>query len=198
MNIRGCKYWNDSSRYYGQENNPAEHLLKCHRDGKGWLETCGPTASVNCLAVMGTLPIWTAPGGYSPQPEQELTDYFNDPRNFSKLKAAWGSIGPETIPGNEVAEWYPLAVKEVFGVTVRFVGQLSLDSAIGYLGEGRAVQVCLAQPSHFVALVAYDFDKREFVINDSWSGRWPDGSGWNKRMSVSEFQLNLKPKSLVY
>jgi hypothetical protein len=198
MNIQGCRYWNDRARYYGQENNPTEHLLKCRLDGKGWLETCGPTAAINCLAAMGVLSDWTTPGGYHPQPEQELTDYLNDPKNFSKLKAVWGSIDPEAVLGNEVAEWYPLAVREVFGLTAKFVGPLSLDSAIGHLSEGRAIQVCLVQPGHFVALVAYDFDKQEFIINDPWSGRWPDGKGWNKRMPVSEFERNLTPKSLVY
>ena len=197
MGIQGCQFWNDRNVYFAQENNPTEQILRARLGGKGWLETCGPTAAVNCLAAMGELTPWTTPGGYSPQPEQELMDHMTDPRNWEKFRKAWGGEDPQVVPGNEVAQWYPVAIQEVLGTKCWFWGELALELAIKHVQAGRAIQVCLKNPGHFVALVAYDSDRGEFIINDSWSGRWPSGSGWNQRLSKTEYDRNVKPKSLI-
>jgi len=200
MAILGTPYWNDREKaYFTQENNAYEHVLKCRLpEGISPLETCGPTASLNCLASLGYDIRVRSPGRYRPQPEDVLTSFFNDPANFPALREAWSGLDPERLPGNEVAQWYPLAVREVFGKPCEFAGELSFYEARAHLSNGRPVQVCLRKPGHFVALVAYDEEKAEFILNDSWSGRWPDRDGFNKRLSKAEYGVNIKPLSLIY
>ena len=194
--IVGCSRWNDPNAFYDQLNNPTEHLLKL-RSGT-WLETCGPTASLNCQTSVGNGVDFETPGGYAPQPEEVLTDWFNDARNFVRMRAAWKGLDPQTVAGNEVAQWYPLAVDEVFGNRCDFVGALTVPKALEHLGQGRAIQTCLNKPGHFIALVAYDPEKKEFIIKDSWGGRWPQGDGFCQRMAWREFETNTRPLNLVY
>lgn len=200
MAIFGAPYWNDRKRaYFVQGNNSIEHILRCRLPaGTSALETCGPTASVSCQASLGH-PVWIgSPGGYLPQPEDLLATYFNDPRNFAALRKAWGGLDPASLPGNEVAQWYPLAVRDVFGNTCAFSGSLSYSEAVDCLRKGHALQVCLKRPGHFIALVAYDEERAEFIFNDGWAERWPEGDGFNRRLSRADYEANLKPQSLVY
>jgi hypothetical protein len=200
MAIFGSPLWNDWERaYFTQENNSIEHLLKCRLPtGFSPLETCGPTASLNCQASLGREVEITTPGGYCPQPEDVLASYFNDPRNFGKLRKAWPGLDPDKLPGNEVPQWYPIAIREVFGNACEFVGDISFGEAVEYIRKGRTLQVCLCRPRHFVSLVAYDDESSEFIIKDSWGGRWPDGDGFCKRLSHPEFETNVRPFCLVY
>jgi hypothetical protein len=200
MGIIGCCSWKDRDRaYFTQENNSIEHILKCRLPaGTSWLETCGPTASLNCQASLGRDVRIRTPGGYSPQSEDVLAAWFNDPSNFASMRKEWPALDPAKLPGNEVAQWYPLAVREVFGNRCEFVGELGFEAAAGLIREGRAIQACLRKPGHFIALVAYDEDRLEFIIKDGWAGRWPDGDGFCKRLARSEYETNLKPLSLVY
>jgi len=196
----GAPFWNDPSAYYRQDDNPTEHLLKVRSPtGKGWLETCGPTAAINCLASLGAMVACITPGGYLPQPEQMLCDFLNDPHQFDDLRRQWDGLDPEKVAGNEVAHWYPWAVTKLFGqVASRFVGKLSTDQAIELLSQGHALQVCLINPGHFVAVVAYSPEEEAFIINDPWAGRWPDRSGWKKRLTLKEYQNNTKPVTVAY
>jgi len=200
MSISGSPFWNDRKRaYFTQENNPIEHVLKCRLPaGVSWLETCGPTTSLNCQASIGReIDIGTR-GGYRPQPENVLACYFNDPHNFDAMRAAWPGLDPERVLGNEVAQWYPLAVREVFGNPCEFVGEVAFEDAVDAVCSGRALQVCLRRPGHFIALVAFDDERSEFIIKDGWASRWPDGDGFCKRLPRSEYEANVKPLCLVY
>lgn len=202
--IRGTKFWSDKDKYYTQTNNPTEEMLRKRLpkgpDGvvSGIFESCGPTAAVNCLASLGANIVVKTPGGFEPQPEEVLTGYFNDPRNYDALRKVGTGIDPAALPGNEVAAWYPLAVKAVFGAICQFVGKLDFEMAAKTVYNGSAIQVCMKIPGHFVALVAYDDEKKEFVINDSWGGRFSDGNGFNRRMTKDEFLSNVKPLCLIY
>jgi hypothetical protein len=200
MGILGAAFWKDrKNAYFTQENNSIEHILKCRlAEGASWLETCGPTASLNCQASLGREVGIRTKGGYRPQPEDLLATYFNDPRNFDSMRKEWSGLDPEELPGNEVAQWYPLAVREVFGNSCEFVGGLGFEEAARHIREGRAIQVCLRSPGHFIALVAYDEESSEFVIKDGWASRWPDGDGFCKRLSRSDYEANVKSLSLVY
>ena len=162
------------------------------------LETCGPTASLNCQASLGREVGIRTRGGYSLQPEDVLATYFNDPNNFDAMRRSWPGLDPEMLPGNEVAHWYPLAVREVFGNSCEFVGAIAFEKAAEHIRKGRTMQVCLRSPRHFIALVAYDEELSEFIIKDGWGSRWPDGDGFCKRLSRSKYETNLKPQSLVY
>lgn len=198
--IIGVRRWSDPKTYYVQDNNPTEHGLKVRSGtGRGWLESCGPTAAVNCLAGLDKLPTLSLPGDYQPQPEQLLCDFFNDPNQFADLRLAWSGLDPQKVAGNEVAEWYPRAVARVFGVmTGRFVGALSDEAAISLLAKGQALQVCHVNPGHFITVLAYSAEEDSFIFNAPWAGRWPDGNGWNRRMTRAEFTQNTKPVSVAY
>jgi hypothetical protein len=194
--IIGCSRWNDPNAFYDQLNNPTEHVLKLRSGTR--LETCGPTASLNCQSSVGVGVDFETPGGYAPQPEEVLTGWFNDSRNFLRMRNAWKGLDPGLVPGNEVAQWYPLGVYEVFGNRCDFVGALTPQQAVDHLRQGRAIQTCLRNPGHFIALVAFDQAKDEFILKDSWGSRWPRGDGFCQRMSVREWQINSRPVNLVY
>jgi len=188
--IVGAKYWNDPDRYYIQTNNPTEEMLR--KQGiRGFLETCGSTAAVNCLAVHGYNLDIACPGDYRPQPEEVLTDWFNDPRNYKILEKARKDIGPRDLPGNRVPQYYPPAIKSVFGAECKFVWIGTHHVLADYFEKGYSIQLCLRSPSHYVAGVAYDVTTSEIVINDSWPNRFPDGRGWNKRISDMENLMNF-------
>jgi hypothetical protein len=200
MGIIGSPLWNDRERaYFTQENNAFEHMLKCLLPpGVSWLETCGPTASLNCQASLGRDVGIKTKGGYSPQPEDLLTAYFNDPNNFEALRAAWPALDPEGLPGNEVAQWYPHAVRAVFGNVCEFVGALTFDQAVDHIRGGRTIQASLKKPGHYIALVAYDETRAEFIIKDSWASRWADHDGFCKPLTLLEYETNVRPRSIVY
>jgi len=194
--IRGAKFWNDRNKaYFVQTNNPTEQLLKKRKE-ESWLESCGPTAAINCLAARGgNLEIKT-PGSYRPQPEEVLMDYFNDPRNKPALDDV--RIVDGDIPGNRVPQFYPIAVYEVFGVKAWFCWRLSFDDVAGHILEYSPVQICLKEPRHYVAVVAYDNVKKELIYNDSWPDRFPDKNGFNRRMTEEEFSSNVQSFFIVY
>ena len=195
--IRGVKYWNDRERYYTQTNNPTEEILR-KRSGGNWLVSCGPTAAVTCLAAMGRDIRCGCPGNYQPQPEEVLMDYFNDPRNYEALKKARPEIDPRSYHGNEIAQYYAVAVPAVFGVKCSFAFGGKFSEVAALVQNGKAVQVCLVKPGHYIAVVAFDDPARELIYNDPWPGRFKDGNGFNRRMSEAEFLSNVKPYRLVY
>jgi len=195
--IVGAKYWNDRDRYFIQTNNPTEEILR-KAGVKSWLVSCGPTAAVNCLAAMGFNVTIRCPGGYEPQPEQALMDYFNDPRNYPNLRLARQDTDPAEWNGNEVPQFYPVAVPDVFGVPTRFVWISDFSKIAELLRSGRAVQLCLKDPGHYIAAVAWDENRQEVIFNDPWPGRFSDGNGFNRRMDEAEYCRNVKPFAVVY
>lgn len=192
--IYGAKYWNDPARYYAQTNNPTEAILA--KMGKG-LETCGPSAAVNCLAALGYRLEQSYPGGFIPQPEEILSDYLNDPRNYPKLRAARADVDPAKMPGNRVPQYYPLAVREVFGAKSEYTYASSWAAIQGYLKAGGAVQFCLEKPGHYLAAVAFDQVTEELIYHDPWPERTGKG-GRSLRMGHEEYLTNVKNFCIVY
>jgi len=195
--IHGAKYSNDPSRFYSQTNNPTEQLLKKREEG-GWLESCGPTGALNCLAALGYALTILCPGIYKPQPEEVLMDFFHDPRNYAKFTEIRKDVDPVSFPRNLVPQWYPYAVKQVFGAIGSFVWGSEFEKIVEFLKRGCAVQICLKKPGHYIAVVAYDDETNELIFNDSWPGRFPDGNGFNRRMGVDEYKRNVKPWAILY
>jgi hypothetical protein len=193
--IYGAPYWSDRERYYSQTNNPTEEQLR-KAQLKGWLETCGPTAAINCLAAMGASLDIVCPGPYRPQPEEVLADYLNDPRNYAKLRAERSDIDPVDIQGNRVPQYYAAAVADVFGYPARFVWT-SRAGVVEFLKAGYAVQICLKSPGHYLAAVAYDDATDEIIYHDSWPAR-VGGDGFARRMSRAEYEINVKQFAIVY
>ena len=196
--INGVQFWNDRKAYYSQSNNPTEAFLKATlNDRSGWLETCGPTSAVNCLAAMGKNVEIVCPGEYRPQPEEVLMDYFNDPRNKSVLSSI--RKVDDSIPENRVPQFYPLAIYAVFMQLASFRWSLTFSDIVRHVTNGCAVQICLKVPGHYLAVVAYDTNEKELIYNDSWGERFPDGKGgWHRRMGWEEFANNVQNYFIVY
>ncbi len=194
--ITGAKFWNDSDRFYSQSNNPTENLLR-KRNSLSALESCGPTAAVNCLAALGyTLTIFT-PGSYFPQPEEVLLDYFNDPRNADRLQKERTDISVDQMPPNRVPQFYPLAVHEVFGAVADFSWITGFDIQ-HHLEAGRAIQILMRMPSHYIAVLAYDSDTGEVIINDPWPEGRADGKGFNIRIGLDDLAGQAEPFGIIY
>jgi hypothetical protein len=196
--ISGARYWNDRTRFYTQTNNPTEEILRL-RGGKGWLETCGPTAAVNCLAALGVNVGIICPGGWVPQPEEILMDFLTDPRHYGDFRNL--GADPAAAPGNEQAVLYPLAVSRVFGAIAEFLPtKPQFGVLIDRLKAGAALQFCLMTPGHFVAAVAFDDEAGEIIFNDPWPGRVPawKGDGFNRRMGRAEYEANVKDFAVLY
>lgn len=195
--IIGAKLWNDKGCAFSQQNNPSEELLR--KTGcVGWLETCGPTAAVSCLAALGYDLAIACPGPYRPQPEEVLSDFLNDPRNYSELAKERKDIQPDRLPGNRVPQYYPLAASNVFDAKAFFAWLMDPAQLPKWLAEGRAVQICLEKPGHYLAAVAFDDQTDEIIFNDPWPDRYPDKSGFNKRMGRLSLWGNMKKFAVVY
>lgn len=196
--IYGVAKWNDKNTYYTQTNNPTEAYLKATLGERaGWLESCGPTSAVNCLAAMGKNVGIVCPGTYKPQPEEVLMDYFNDPRNKAELNVIRQM--DDHIPENRVPQYYPRAVYDVFGQRASFRWGLNFLDVANHVRGGKAVQVCLKKPGHYVAVVAYDNRESLLIYNDSWGERFQDGKGgYHRRMDRAEFESNVQTYFIVY
>jgi hypothetical protein len=195
--IKGVKFWNDKDCYYTQTNNPTEEILRKRSDGN-WLVSCGPSSAVCCLAALGLDVSVSCPGTYKPQPEEVLMDFFNDTRNYKALLAARPDTPPDVWHGNEVPQFYPVAVPAVFGVPASFTWGNDFGKIAAHLQAGRAVQLCLVKPGHYVAAVAYDDEVREIIYNDPYPERFADRNGFNRRMGEAECKANTKPYIIVY
>lgn len=197
--IVGARYWDDRERTaFRQDNNPTEEQLRKHGVGS-WLETCGATAAVMCLAAVGWGLAIRCPGPYQPQPEEVLADWLNDPRNYGELRKARPDWNPESAPGNRVADYYPRAVAAVFGAHAEYIPQINLAAIKTELAAGRAVQLCLMPPGHYVAAVAHDQATEEIIYHDPWPGRKPQwqGDGFARRMVGTE-EAAIQPYVVVY
>lgn len=194
--IKGVKFWNARDCYFVQTNNPTEEILRKRSDGV-WLVSCGPSAAITCIAAMGFDVEVKTPGDYKPQSEEVLMDFFNDPRNYPALQKVRPETPPDMWHGNEIPQFYPVAVQSVFGVKARFEWTAPFEKVIAELQAGKAVQLCLKKPGHYIAAVAYDDERDEIIFNDPWPGRFKDGNGFNRRLKRVDFS-NVKPFRIVY
>lgn len=196
--IEGVKFWNDKSRYYTQSNNPIEAYHKACGIKTGWTESCGPTSAVTILDSSGYPVAAAVPGTWKPQPEQLLWDYLNDPRNYDKFKLARPNLLPGSIPGNRVPQYYPIAIKEVFGQNCSFAEGKSFRQIAEYVSTGKGVQLCLKNPGHFIPVVAFDDSSAELIFHDPFPERFPDRTGFAKRLSETAYLTNVQAFCILY
>lgn len=195
-------YWNDRNRPHVQTNNPTEEQLRKDEleeggDVKGWLETCGPTAMVNCLDALGVDIEIVTPGGFKPQPEEIAADYFNDPRNYGKFSRIRSDLDFSAMPGNRIPNLYPLAAMDVFGARGMFYLARGWDLVVADLILGYTAQLCLKNPGHYIAAVGFDKTTGEIIYHDSWPGR-TGTDGFALRMGRDEFARNVQDAVIVY
>ena len=202
--IKGVNYWSDRNRFWVQTKNGIEAILKvalpAGADGihHGWLETCGPTSAVNVLDAMGKPLDNKSVGGASLRPMDFLALWMNEPINFPSLtKGIPGVTDPDQFMENELAQAYPEAILQVFATVAEYFEGKSWDWLTGAVAGGRGAMICLKNPGHFLAVVAYDDVTQELIYNDSWPGR-TGTDGWNLRMGKTEWIANVKPYVIVF
>jgi len=188
--IQGARHWGERLCYHAQNNNPTEQYLK-KLGVAAWLQTCGPTAAVNCLDALGYKLAIQCPGLYKPQPEEVLSDYFNDPANEDKFVKFRPDIAK--TPGNYWPTLYPLAVREVFEARATFLVNIhNWAEVCGMLWHGAALQLHLVKPAHYIAAVAYDEAAQEIIFHDSWPREANKYDGFANRMTRKEYEGNVR------
>ena len=197
--IRGALDYQNRENYYIQSNNALEMYLKKYGVQNSAV-TCGPSAAINCMAAMGIDVEIETPGGYHPQPEDILTAWFHDPRNWQRLRAIRGATDPEATQysPHEVPQYYPSAVRSVYGVDAHFEFLHDFDRVADYLFKGWAVQITQKDPGHFIAVVAYDSDLDELIFNDPFPVHFTNHNGFNRRIGRGEYDSTVKPYAIVY
>jgi hypothetical protein len=207
-------FWNNRDMFYTQIGNPTEEILrKIHLElalkikkilASSWiqqkvmdevqaailayLETCGPSAAVNNIAAGDLFDFTTWPK--TSQPEEVLSDWMNDPKNYPLMKSERSDIQPGDMPCNRVPQYYPVAVKNVFNVRCSFEWITGLK-IVEELKLGRTLQACFKNPGHYIAAVHYDEDRDEIVYNDSLNG-------FGKRMRSGSFLSLIEPYAIIY
>ncbi len=177
--IIGLTYWKNDrpdkvSTYYSQDNNATEKMIAKSHNKMNWFETCGPTAATILVAARGGQVYSQTPGGYNPQPEDVLTLFFHDPYNYEKLMKA-RPLNASTWMGNRVPQWYTVAVPAVYGAPCQFCWGNPLDVIENKLSKNIGIMAQLNKPGHYIAIVAYDTETKEIIINDPWTTNyWPE------------------------
>ena len=190
--INGANFWDDTDRYYKQSNNAVEFILSRYH-AKVSAVACGPSSAVNCIAAMGEGVDIVTFGGWSAQPEDILTLWFHDYRNWPRLAQIRKETDPATskYSPHEVPQYYPEAVKRVFGMNAQFSWGASFDRVVGFVSEGYPIMLNhkpdRSKPGHYVAIVAYDTNNDELIYHDSWPEGIPSHSGWGLRMPRDRF-----------
>ena len=199
----------DPDTYYTQENNPTEERLKIMKsDGSlktSFLQTCGPTAAMNIVAALSKSDKdfeIICQGGYKPQPEEVLSDYFTDSRNYKKFKKRRSDIEPGDYQGNEIPQYYVDAVLDVFGLNCVFKYGIGFSDIYRAIKGGRGVMLCLKYPGHFIAVVGIEYAEEKIIYNDPWQRNpWPSRlkgtSGFLREMNKNEFESNVKPYMVI-
>jgi hypothetical protein len=194
--IIGLPRWQAPDAYYSQTNNVVEAILaKTGANRK--LESCGPTSAVMLVDALGALHPTMTPGGWQPQPEDLLAAWMNDPRNYGAMRHIRSDIDPANIMGNEVPQWYEVAVPAVFGVKARFYWGSGTAEICRAMTNGRGVMVALKKPGHFIAIVAVDMDIGEAIYHDPWpDNAWPiynqGKPGAGRRVKFADLADNLQ------
>jgi hypothetical protein len=142
----------------------------------------------------------SSPGKWTVQPEDVLTLWFHDGRNWDLLR----KIRPETDPEqskfspHEVPQYYPAAVRDVFRFDAAFKWLHDFDTIAETVESGRAVQLALKDPGHYIAVVAYDTEQDRLIYHDPWPSRFTDFSGFARRMWRDEYADNVQPYAIIY
>ncbi len=188
------------THYYTQTNNNTEILLKKYK-GSGYLVSCGPTAMLNCISPFGyDVDITSPTGKWFFQPEECVTDFLNDVRNYPKLKSIRDvDLENASFAGQEIPQYYPYAASILFGATARFDGfWKNWSMIVDHIKGGGTVQICLENPGHYLAVVGYDSTLDVLIYNDPWPGRHDDGNGFHVSMDKVEYNTNVKSYVIWY
>jgi hypothetical protein len=167
-----------------------------------WLETCGSHSNVN--AMMGTrkdpdafLNSLKTPNHWYPRPPDILTLWMNTPQNYSKMLAVRPGLDPDAYFGNEVPQYYPTAMKEVFDVSCQFIPSHQWSDLVAALKVGTSIVICLKKPGHYICAIGFDDATNEIIYVDPNAPR--QTGDWKKaRMKQIEHDTNTQPFIITY
>lgn len=199
----GTPYWDQKGRYYRQDNDASVELLREYHEisreqGIDYtLVACGPNVALNLLDALGHDVAIRTPGQWNVQATDVFLWWFFDRRNAEKMRKARPNLEPFEIPGQTVPQYYPPAVEDVFGARALFEWEPTWDKIARYLYMGEGIQLCLKDPGHYIAAVAFDPGRGELIYHDPWPGR-TGTSGKALRMGVQEFNETVQPYLIRY
>ncbi len=187
--------------YDEQELSSDQGVTVSMSKGRYWLETCGDHTAVNMAILGGFLDDEAvqnpgAPASWLPRKPDLLMLYFCDPRDDAELENV-RSV-PETTLNNEIPQYYPLAMREVFGVDCVYVENLDFDAIKNYISQGYSVQIATINPGHFVGAYDYDSTNDNLIICDPWPDHIANGEWWKVPYSRTDVQGNVAPWGIVY
>jgi len=141
-------------------------------------------------------------GGAEIQPEDAMTMWLNDTRNYPLLREQREDIDPKDYMCNRVPQYFPIAVQKIFRVESEFVWGCHFDDLKKRVTVGQACVVLLKNPGHFITIKAYDEDTNELLYDDPWSENpWPSRSkgtsSFNRRLIEQDFS-NIDSFKIVF
>lgn len=188
----------DSSIRYDQTRNGVEAIIKKVRaeDGikKGNLESCGVTAFCCCQEAIGSITskdYFHFPSGVPASFDDAVMIHINTYHIYES--------DPDRFD-NRWARSYPkLAATILKNVNSQYLKIDSIQDVFDALGKGCAVQLCLEDPGHYIAVIGYLSKTRELVYMDSWGGRpGLKNKGSFELMNKTEFDSNVKDFMITY
>lgn len=193
-------YIDRGKHFYIQTNNPTEEMKRKTLGQKSYLESCGPTASASCLSVVGyNLTIKTEATGYKLPEDECITDFFNSPKHYAAFRKIRSDINPKYYPGNRVPQYYPYMAEVLFDAKANFLFIKDWEYLVSHIKKKCSIQVCLKNPGHYIALLAYDSKKDEIIFNDPWPKRKGlKNKGFNERLTKQEYQDNVQSFAIIY
>lgn len=170
--ITGTKKWQDESIRYIQTNAIIERFLadlKTAKQVSFWLESCNVSAA--CCGVESVGGEWKvrlpALNGKNILSQKDIMFGFL----YSDLGGKWKNDG---ICENEVAENIVYAVNQLSTAKAKLIKTISatcVESIISSLKKGNACELSYTTRyggGHYICLVAYDDDTKEFIYYNSW------------------------------
>lgn len=183
----GIKHWEGVlvkgkkvSIRYDQTKNSAEALIKKttaeinkmlgvnNKIRRGYLESCGMSALACEMEGLEYAPVDKPiqfPTGKTIPLDDGLMTFVNLPSNDKLFQAG-------DVFDNRYWDTIITAAKECFGCDAylqRF--DKDFDFLSVELERGNGVIICLDEPGHYLALIAYDQESDEIIYHDSWGSR---------------------------
>jgi hypothetical protein len=163
-----------------------------------WLETCGNHAASNADVSRLKDPIgWEKllKEEYDLRMPDIMTCWANTPQNYPILKQARPNLDPHIYNASEIAQYHPFLIEYLFKHKAEFRPSLDWQGAIRLIQDGSALVKCLINPGHFIALVAFDDIKQEFIALDS---RAYIDDNWNSRYDKIDYTTNMYVFASIY
>ncbi|NNM53245.1 MAG: hypothetical protein HKM05_00800 [Spirochaetales bacterium] len=158
MNIIGPKNWKRNAYYDFHWPNLAGEMRIVPMPNKEFsVDMSGPQAAVTAIAATGYNVLPQAYGDYIPRPEGFYLSCFQDPDFTEYFEKAQPNL----------EDWYRLLADVLFMCDSDKIKELSVQNTLLHLRHHRALQVRYKGTSHYIALVGYDTDSKEFLLREA-------------------------------